>query len=178
MSLHGGDDIRRGFEPPIALTDGGTYYISFLAERAGGAKSAGQSLKISLEPDSSRRGHRRRQVVTFGVTTEGFPFINSGNSISETASRIGQGETCFVVIKLTINEAEVVPVMRVYHSGESIDSLEPSTWTVTGANAALLSNAQSLRITAGLDAIWHIDELQVGTTWRSVSVMNVSNQEQ
>lgn len=177
LSLQEGDDIRRRFEQPLGLSAGETYFISFLAERSAGAISTGQSLKISLEPDIPRRGHRRRQIVTFGVTTEGFPFVNSGSTITETASRMGEGEVCFVVLKLTINEAEVVPVMRVYDPGESVDAIEPSAWTVTGAHGNLLLNANSIRLTAGLNAVWRIDELQVGKSWRAVTTMNGSREE-
>jgi hypothetical protein len=146
--------------------------MSILAERSSGTESSEQSLRISLEPDNPRRGHRRRQIVTFGVTTEGFPFVNCGNTITETASRIGEGEVCFVVLKLTINEGEVIPVMRVYQPGESIDAIEPSAWTVSGSHGNVLLDAHSIRITAGLKAVWRIDELQVGKTWRSVTVVN------
>lgn len=177
LALQEGDDIRRRFEQPLALSDGETYFVSFLAERSAGAGSTGQSLKISLEPDIPRRGHRHRQIVTFGVTTEGFPFVNCGNTITETASRIGENSVCFVVLKLAANEAKVTPVMRVYHPGESVDAIEPSAWTVTGAHGSLLLNAHSIRITAGLNAAWHIDELQIGKTWRSVTVRNESREQ-
>jgi len=168
VSLSDGDDIRRAFEEPLALTPGDTWFVSFLLERKPTDSEAegGRSLQIALEPDSLGR---RQQIVTFGVTSKGFPFIKSGNVIRETASRIVDGEVCLCVLKLAVDARGINPVMRVYHPGEALDEIELPFWTVTGAAGSSSLPAQSLRITVGQNAGWQIDELKVGATWRSVT---------
>ncbi|WP_231616135.1 hypothetical protein [Novipirellula artificiosorum] len=59
--------------------------------------------------------------------------------------------------------------MRVYLPGEVVDSREPSAWTVTGQSGSTTYPPESLRIIAGENASWSIDELKIGTTWHSVN---------
>lgn len=170
VSLSAGDDMRRTFEEPLALKPGDTWFISFLLERKPSDSEAdgGRSLQVALEPDSTGR-RRRQQIVSFGVTSAGFPFIKSGNAIRETASRIVDGEVCLCVLKLAVDARGINPVMRVYHPGEALDEIELPFWTVTGAAGSSSLPAQSIRVTVGENASWQIDELKIGATWRSVT---------
>ena len=170
VSLSAGDDMRRTFVEPLALKSGDTWFVSFLLERkpSDSEVKGGRSLQIALEPDSPGR-RRRQQIVSFGVTSEGFPFIKSGNAIRETASRIVDSEVCLCVLKLAVDARGINPVMRVYHPGEALDEIELPFWTVTGATGSSSLPARSLRITVGENASWQIDELKIGATWRSVT---------
>ena len=163
--------MRRTFEEPLALKPGDTWFVSFLLERKPSDSEAegGRSLQIALEPDSPGR-RRRQQIVSFGVTSEGFPFIKSGNAIRETASHIVDGEVCLCVLKLAVDARGINPVMRVYHPGEALDEIELPFWTVTGAAGSSSLPARSLRVTVGENASWQIDELKIGATWRSVTI--------
>ncbi|MBC8290256.1 MAG: FecR domain-containing protein [Planctomycetes bacterium] len=170
VSLSNGDDMRRAFEEPLPLKSGDTWFVSFLLERQPSEIDAtsGQSLQIALEPDSPGR-RRREQIVSFGVTSGGFPFIKSGNAIRETASRIADGNVYLCVLKLSVDAQGISPAMRVYHPGEALDEIELPFWPVTGAAGASTQPAQAIRTTAGENATWQVDELKIGTTWRSVT---------
>jgi ferric-dicitrate binding protein FerR (iron transport regulator) len=177
LLLATGDDIRRVFEQPLAMQPGNTYYISALIERRSQDTGAGQSLQISLGPGIAGpgRGHRRQQMIAFGISSDGFPFIKSGNTIRETALGIGPDETCLCVVKLVVGEQGLDSFLRVYRMGESIDEFAPSTWTATSATGITGSSVDSIRLTAGDNAAWHVDELKVGATWQSVTALGNSD---
>lgn len=164
-----GEDIRREFDQPLTWTPGEDWFVSFLLERRPSAAGAEQSIQIALEPESGRGRHRRRQFVSFGVNSDGFPFVNSGSAIEQTASLINEEEVCFWVAKISVTEQGMAPMVRIYRPDESVDEIEPSVWTVAGSLGRALPNAQALGISAGKDAVWQIDELKVGRSWHSVT---------
>ncbi|EMI17705.1 FecR protein [Rhodopirellula maiorica SM1] len=170
MFLEQGSDIRRGFDQPLDLVTGESIYVSVLIERQSSSSEEDKSfLQISLEPDLPGRGRRLHQIVSFGVATDGFPFITSGDAITKTATRLVAGETVFCVLKLAINGDKTSPSVRVYRYGEVIDESEPSAWTVTGRAGSTAYAPASLRIIVGENASWQIDELKIGRTWDSVA---------
>lgn len=170
MVLEQGTDIRRSFDQPLELLTGASIYISVLIERQpSSAEGDGSSLQISVEPDLPGRGRRLHQIVSFGITTDGFPFIGSGGAITKTATRLVAGETVLCVLKLATNGNKTSPFVRFYRPGEVIDTSEPSTWTVTGQSGSTTYPPAALRIIAGENAAWQIDELKIGATWNSVT---------
>lgn len=169
MSLEQGTDIRRSFDQPLDLVNGGNIYIAVLIEQQPSSiEGDGSSLQISLEPDLPGRGRRLHQIVSFGVGTDGFPFIGSGGAVTKTATKTVADETVLCVLKLAATRAETSPSLRFYRSGEVIDASEPSAWTVTGRSGSTTYSPAALRIIAGENASWSIDELKIGTTWDSV----------
>ncbi|EMI53393.1 FecR domain-containing protein [Rhodopirellula sallentina] len=174
MSIQNGSDLRRAFDQPLAVGSGERLFIAVLVQQSSASQDdQGRSLVISLEPDLPGRGRRLHQIASFGITTEGFPFINSGNSIAKTATRIVPGQTYLCVLRLAAenqtDETVMQPTLRLYQPGEDVDSVEPSLWTVTGEPRRASYPTSSLRIIAGDQASWQIDELKVGTTWQSVT---------
>lgn len=170
--LKPGCDIRRDLEQPLSLQPGGTYYISFLLQRGPNQPvDEGQSLQVSLEPDLPGRGRRLHRTVSCGVTTDGFPFINSGNTIRETATRVIADQPVFCVLKLSVNEIGTHPALRVYRLQENIDNHEPDSWTVIGNPGHTVHSPNSLRITVGTQAVWLVDELRIATTWQAATTM-------
>ncbi|MEM7475369.1 MAG: FecR family protein [Planctomycetota bacterium] len=171
VSLAGGCDIRRTFENPIELAAGKSVFLSVLLSRQGAQNiQESQSLQISLEPDLPGRGRRLHQIVSFGTTTEGFPFINSGNKITQTASRIVSGQTYLYVLRVAISEDGTLPSLRVYQTYEKVDASEPTAWTVSGELGSAEYPLASIRIITGENAAWQVDELKVGSTWQAVTV--------
>ena len=169
MTLEKGGDIRRDLERPIEFESDESLFISILLRRHPSQTDQGQSLQLSLEPDLPGRGRRLHQTVSFGITTDGFPFINSGNKITKTASRVIADETVFCVLKLAVSGESTEPSLRVYRNSEIIDSIEPTSWTVVGDSGSTAHVPTSLRIVAGEAAAWELDELRLGTSWDSVS---------
>lgn len=167
LQLADGDDIRRVMEHPLTFTPGDTYFVSLLAERRSTTTREEQSLRISLEPESIGRG-RRQPGISFGVTTEGFPFINSGSNIIKTASRMPDSQTCLFVLKLAVTDNDSTAQLRVFQREEPIDASAPSVWTVN-ALSQNLATAGQVRLTAGEHACWWIDELRIGKQWQSVT---------
>ncbi|MFG0288356.1 MAG: FecR domain-containing protein [Rhodopirellula sp. JB044] len=177
MSIPNGSDLRRAFNQPLVVGSGESLFVAVLIQQSSASQDdQGRSLVISLEPDLPGRGRRLHQIVSFGITTQGFPFINSGDSIAKTATRIVPGMTYLCVLRLPAeNETEetiVRPTLRLYQPEEHVDATEPSTWTVTGQRRYVRYPPASLRISTGDRATWQIDELKVGTTWSAVTAIS------
>lgn len=170
MLLEDGCDVRREFESPLQLHPGKNLYVSFMARRQSTQNVGdGQSLQISLEPDLPGRGRRLHQIVSFGITTDGFPFINSGRAITKTASRISQDQNYRCVLELAVSKEGTLPSLRVYQPDEQIDDVKPTLWTVSGKSGSIVYPPASIRIITGENATWQVDELKVGTTWQAVT---------
>ena len=169
LLLSHGDNIRRQFEQPLTLTTGKSYFFSFLMMRSANESDSDKSLQLSLETSIRGPGHRQPPVVSFGITTKGFPFMNSNNAVTETASPISEGDVYLGVVKLSVNDQGLSPFLRVYRSGEQVDTSEPLSWTVTGASSTNNAPLESVRLSAGQNASCHVDELKIGLTWQSVT---------
>lgn len=170
LSLSRGEVLRRQLTAPLLMEPGKVYYISLIANRIGGEPDLEQSLQVSLEPFAAPPWHRRMQAISFGASTERFPYINSQNVVRETALPLAGGEAYLFVAKLAVSEHGISPFLRVFRRDEPVDEAEPSVWTVVGASAPLTFEADSLRLAVGRNATWQIDELRIGTTWQSMIV--------
>ena len=91
LALAPNDDIRRELEIPVEPTAAEAFYVSFLMQRLSAATDAGRGLQISLEPQLFGRA-RRRHTISFGVSADAFPFINSGGVVRSTAAIISDDE--------------------------------------------------------------------------------------
>jgi ferric-dicitrate binding protein FerR (iron transport regulator) len=167
LELKTGESIRRTFERPLSLRSGTTYFVSVLIQRVSPEAEGDHWLRLSLEPETTGRHGRRRSGLSFGITSEGFPFINTGQNIEQVATRIHTGKTYLCVMKLADGASSASTMLRLYESGESIDSPEPTVWTVS-ARAPSLPELHSLILSVGNDALWRIDELRIGTDWSAV----------
>ena len=127
-----------------------------------------RSLRMTLEPDLPGRGRTRHAVASFGITSSGVPFINSRHRVSRTGLSILPGEDYFCVVRLPSVESNLSPRLRVYHSTEAIESEAAETWTVEAEFPVEQHAIRWIRITTGSEAVWHIDELRLGSTWQSI----------
>ncbi|SMP79248.1 FecR family protein [Neorhodopirellula lusitana] len=170
MLLGQESDMRSSFEQPLILGTDECIYISVLVERQpSSSKEDSGLLQISLEPDLPGRGRRLHQLVSFGVTNEGFPFVNSGNVVSTTAVQIRVDQPYLFVLKASIGNGESRSSLRTYAASEAIDQSEPLIWTVLGEFSSSNYPATSIRLKTGESTGWRIDELRVGKTWRSAT---------
>ena len=167
LRLTNGDNILRALEQPLSMTPGSTYYVSLLLERLSGDSTREQPLQISLEPEAV--GRRRRQAgVSFGITTDGFPYIKNGNDSQEAASPINHAETCLCVLQVVVTERGAASNLRLYRPHEPIEKNVPAVWTVS-TEPQPSPDTEVIRLSVGSNAVWLIDELKVGTEWHSVT---------
>ncbi|WP_168566015.1 FecR domain-containing protein [Crateriforma spongiae] len=187
MLCSDGTDIRRELSPPITWDPGSELYLSIIirsaeieSHPAPGSKrpqdtnppqdrpDLDRSLRITLEPDLPGRGRTRHAVASFGITSSGVPFINSRHRVSRTGLSILPGEDYFLVVRLPSADLDHSPQLRMYHSSEAIEPATAETWTVEAELPLERKAIRWIRITAGSDAVWHLDELRLGSTWQSV----------
>jgi len=168
LALRGGDSLRREFEKPIALTSPSTLFVSMLVSQQSSVDEAGSSLQIVLEPESDSVRYARRHSVTFGITSEGRPFVNNAGTIDEAALTLAVGEPHLLVFRYEARARDAVGSLRIYLPGDAFDSLPPTAWTVHGTASRGPIEFKSLRITLGTGAATHVDELRIGPLWSAV----------
>lgn len=100
----------------------------------------------------------------------GFPFIKTGGKIIHSAPSI-EDETVYLFVgKVVMSSASSAETyLRVYRAGEPIDGHEPTAWTTAGQPGPCELSLCRIRLATGEDALFDIDELKLGTTWRSVT---------
>lgn len=170
LALKGGDRLQRSLAQQLELHPNGTCFVSVLVSRQAAEAGSEMSLQISLEPaveGSSRRAVRPR-VSSFGLTADGFPFVNSGDRIASTATPLTDGETYLCIFQYTVAAGQSTASLRVYHPGEIVDPNGPTTWTVSSSSTTPVPQVASLRLTAGRGAHYHVDELRIASTWQAV----------
>ena len=172
LRLSGGDAIMREFESPLPLEDGSAYYVSFLLKRSAVNESPENAFdeffEMSLINDGERTGHRSRKWFTFGISSSRQPFIKSVGTIASAATAIDVNEEYLCVGKIRVAHDQVTTTLRVYHSSESIDTHEPTLWTVVGSTGPCDFRLAGVRLSVAQNAEYDIDELRIGTTWQSV----------
>lgn len=170
LVLKAGDELRRSLAQPLEIKSGESCFVSVLVSRQAAEAGSEMSLQISLEPaaETDSRRVRRPHTCSFGLTADGFPFVNSGDRIATTATPITNGETYLCVLQYHINDLQSTASLRVYHPGEVVEQNGPTTWTVTGSSSSHSPRFVSLRLAAGQTAHWHLDELRIASTWYAV----------
>jgi ferric-dicitrate binding protein FerR (iron transport regulator) len=170
LRLSDGDAIRRDLEQALPLEPGTAYFVSLLLERAAGESQSGRFFQVTLTDDDKRRGRRARPKTAFGITSDGFPFVKSGSTITQTAPRVEDEMVYLCVAKVLVSEEHKVETsLRVYEPGEPLDLSEPTVWTVVGGAGQSDASLLRIRLTVGTESIYDVDELKIGTTWQSVT---------
>lgn len=172
LRLSAGEAIVRDFEKPLPLDTGNAYYVSFLLRRSAvdemSESTANEFFELALINDGERTGHRSRKWFTFGITSSRQPFIKSVGTIASAARVIDVDEHYFCIGKILVTHDQVATSFRIYDSSESLDTQEPTAWTVVGSTGPCDFRLAGVRIGTAQDAKYDIDELRIGTTWLSV----------
>lgn len=175
LALGGGVDTRRFLAEPIDWETVGNLYLSFIAYGYPGDTGLNGSLRITLESNDHRLSSKKPSI-NFGFTTKGDPKIASGGGLGLGRTTTPTSEVRLCVVKFVVKEQFVTPLMQsINHSSviaepESRGSMILArNWSVLGMPDFEPLSFDGIRITAGEDAVWFIDELRLGKTWRSVT---------
>lgn len=173
LQLSAGEAIVREFEKPLPLDTGNAYYVSFLLRRSAvndlSESAANEFFELALINDGERTGHRSRKWFTFGITSSRQPFIKSVGTIASAARVIEVDKHYFCIGKILVTHEQVTTSFRIYDATESLDTQEPTAWTVVGSTGPCDFRLAGVRIGTAQDAKYDIDELRIGTTWLSVA---------
>jgi ferric-dicitrate binding protein FerR (iron transport regulator) len=168
LSLRGGDDLRRSFERPLGVSPGRSIFLSLLISRRPSDAEEDTEIQIVLEPQSVSRRYQRRHSVSYGVTSQGEPFVNNAGTIVKVPMELSEEVTFLLILKYTIGRRGTSAGLRVYNPGPAIDLMEPTVWTEANSSAAPPPNFSSLRIAAAQSRDWLVDELKIGGSWSAV----------
>lgn len=173
LSLRGGDDLRRSFESPIELSSRTSIFLSLLVSRPSPAGEEDTAIQVFLEPESASPRFTRRHLVSFGVRSDGQPFVNNAGTIDVTAVPLSDGEAHLFVFKLEAAQNTTKASLRVYRAGEFVDATQPSAWMVHGTASPGPTVFTSIRISLGTQAAVQVDELRLANSWSAA--VNVAN---
>jgi len=170
LQLARGEAIQRDLEQVLALAPGETYYLSFIVQRHPEESESGRFLLVSMSSGDLHPRRRSRSELAFGITSDGFPYIKADGRIIQSAPSIEDEMVCLFVGKILVTgESSAETYLRVYQAGESIDRHEPAAWTAVGQLGPSEFTLSRIWLATGDDARFDIDELKIGTTWRSVT---------
>lgn len=173
LSLQGGDDLRRSFESPIELSSETSVFLSLLLSRQTPAGEEDSAIQVSLEPESASPRFTRRHSVSFGVTSDGRPFVNNAGTIDITTVPLSVGEAHVFVLQLEALQQTTKASLRVFRTGEFVDATQPSAWTAHSTASFRSTKYTSIRISLGTQAAAQVDELRVGNSWSAA--INTAN---
>lgn len=173
LSLRGGDDLRRLFESPIEVNAESLLFLSLLVSRPSSADAEDTAIQVFLEPESASPRFTRRQSVSFGVRSDGQPFVNNAGTIDVTAVPLSDGEAHLFVFQLENHQNTTRASLRVFQAGDFVDATQPSAWTVRGAASPGPTEFTSIRISLGTRAAAQVDELRIANSWSTA--VNLAN---
>lgn len=159
-------DLRRKLNTPKQLNASQPIYVSFLLNRDQiiAEQDSFASFRISMEPKST--SHRRRfPVVAFGISSEGFPYINCAGNIEQTAIHLPQNSTLLIVLKMSFDDEASRVAARIYQQEETVDTSEPDAWTIQCDAPVSRPELDSIRLSSNGEGDWLIDELRISTSW-------------
>ena len=166
---------HRRLATPIRLDADGVYYLSFLFRRASPSddpvNAVAVLLRTSDELQKANDDPRKRLNIGVGGTNQNQLFTHLGGIGSRTPLPLNYNQTYLLIAKIAAgdgdNPAQVF--IRVYGPQESVDTEEPSSWTVVGPPFQSDLVFEWLEIHVNSKARQTIDELRFGTTWPSVT---------
>lgn len=157
--------MRRLATPIDPEVDGETY-VSVLIRRS--SEPAGPThhwLRCML---ISERVPRDR--MGFGVLSDFLPHVAGQQGNVPGATPIVAGRPYLFVAKLvTSRTAPDQMFLKVYAPEDTVDRDEPERWSVVGRSYRLTSPIEAIHIYNGTECGYAIDELRIGTSWRSVT---------
>lgn len=168
LLLRGGDRLRRQFERPVELDQGMSVFVSLLVSRLSATEAEESATRILLEPDVVSPRFARRNSVSFGVASDGRPFVNNAGMIEETALSLPDGETVLLVFRYESRPDGTIATLRLYRPGETVDEVRPSVWTVQGTARSGPTEFKSIRLDQGMQPDTQVDELRIGYSWDAV----------
>lgn len=158
----------RSLAEPLTMNRDRVLYISLrFDEPASMAETPVPTLSLGFRSSTEflgqhvtlRLNHRHRQLIETGA--------GSGFASQSTTA---PGRNLRLIAKILSREHGDDEVsLRIYEEGETPPSIEPAEWSVTSRSLQLDATLDLFMLQSSSQAPRHIDDLRLGTTWRSVT---------
>lgn len=156
----------RHLATPIDPDVDGATYVSALINRS--PQTAGPThhwLRFMLVSSTVPRDR-----MGFGVLSDFLPQVTGQQGNVPGPTPIVAGRPYLFVAKLvTSRTAPDQMFLKVYDRDDTVDRDEPERWTVVGQSYRLTSPIDAIHIYNGTEGSYDIDEIRLGTSWRSVT---------
>jgi hypothetical protein len=162
---------RRKLAEPVRLDEDGIYYVSVLV-RWEAPPPSGQtqpSVRLVLRSSTDFNGDH----VMFNLPVFHQPQLDIRTGAIFTSSQtVASGQTQFWVGKIVARrQGEDEMFFRVYGEGETLDTIEPATWSIRSRGIHSDARLDLVLLTKmGGGSCWW-DEVRIGKSWRAVVPM-------
>ena len=147
--------------------------MSLLVSRTSPADEEDTAIQFFLEPESASPRFARRHTISFGVTSDGRPFVNNAGTFDIATRPLSAGETHLFVFKLEADQNTTKANLRVFRADEPLDVTESSAWTVHSTASLRSTKYTAIRISPDTRAAAQIDELRIANSWSAA--VNMAN---
>lgn len=159
----------RQLATPLRMDTDAVYYMSFLFKKSRGAPP-GVTQYGSVSFRSSDPSRFSDDRILFGMSSENYIIMGHDDQQVLNAPQLLTGETYFYVAKIVAGKTDPDQVLlRVFSPHERVDNSEPLSWNCVSRphdNDTIYTN---FFIYVGGDAAFQVDEVRIGSTWKSVT---------
>jgi len=164
----GASQIQRQLATPIRLDQDGVYYFSFLFRRSAGSVKPPNTFMLMLS--NPRQPEPQKRLSVGAAQPNHVVFANLEGGGARTALPLGYERTYLLVGKIVAGRKSPDQVfLRVYRPDEPVDRGEPASWSVASRPVQSDLVLDTLTIHVNSESRQAIDEIRLGTTWRSVT---------
>lgn len=145
------------------------YYVSFMLNKSRESpRGVTQYGSVSLR--SSDPNQFSDNKILFGMSSENYIIMTHNDHQVLSAPQLFKDETYFYVAKIVAGKT--VPdqvLLRVYSPYERVDDSEPLSWNCVSRPQHDSTDYSNLFIYVGGDAEFKVDDIRIGSTWKSVT---------
>lgn len=165
LLIEGNAGLHRTLREPIRMDRDAAYYISFLVRKDPSTKASGPRgwACITLRTLADKKGS-----ITIGP--RGKPHVSHDGRSTKGTRQLRDGIVYLFACKISArkNKDDQVTV-RIYADDETVDSVEPSAWSISTRPIRNDSVLSEFRLYSANSDPFEIDEILIGKTWASVT---------
>ncbi|TWU58868.1 FecR protein [Rubripirellula tenax] len=166
LQLKGFKRAWRQLAQPIRMDRNGTTYFSFLLHKTGPDNPNDPvTAMVVLGSDENAKA-----MVGVGVNELDQVFLlHCGNNV-EVSETIVERATCFFVVKIDARDTLSDELsVALFWEDDSVPEFEPVTWALRGTSRSGDESLNHLILQNKRGAIFELDEIRIGTSWKSVT---------
>ena len=161
---------QRRLATPIRLDTDAVYYLSFLFCRHAPSSDPVNTVAVLLRTTEEMERSDSRKRLNIGVKGTNQLFMQLGSTGTRAPLPLNYGEPYLLVAKIAASASHGDQVfLRVYGPQETVDHVEPSSWSVVGRRFQSDQVFDWLEVHLNSKTRQAIDEIRIGTTWPSVT---------
>lgn len=171
----GGYVCSRPMAQPLRMNEKGITYFSFITQKslldADGKSTSSDRLRFTI----SSRAKPKNNFLSFGYGANQQPYVSASSFGTERSlSQISEGQNLLWIGKIIRSpEGGDELYFRIFGQDAELDFVEPQTWHVNFHRIKMDGELDLLTIASHGSSSIMVDEIRMGSTWRSVVPVSV-----